>query len=738
MTFLAKLRAMYSCLRVIGFFVSCLLMIPLSSLVHAQPSETVTDYGMEPHEAAEVLVVEDLCKGLPKNNAMDLARIGYETDAGLICVVKLIDALAVERIVGDAGIVSASDGLWRLVDRAIIRKTRRAAIRGVLDKIRLQLDHPLRSEAWLGLRVLDKEDGTVHRVGSVIKYMPIPMTHKVGLSLMGGPAELKQRLERSHPLHQEALLWAVSEMARERIERGSGSLVFASTLGAFVAPSLLLQSDASDSSNLGRTIELAGVLGDFSLTSGASLEAFVDQLFTEGYGLLAPPDVDRTVSGSDEIPPVTFHLKGNICTDGGRCQKVDTTVTSATNLLYLQTTPKNHTISQAQIHVPYLMSGASPQGGLGSYGGYIASYIGGGRWEDRSVIGNVLLDGGDTTASVSYSLEGDIVIPSCTNPPACTIQVQIVSSVSSSNNLVKTVASLELIAPTGTIKLPSTDTWSTQTIDRSLGEHIIKVRLSRDDTHSGVCCTDWRSHSFAIHIINPTQFAVNESYLPSRLKPAQKPTWIDQRIEERLKAFEKIRAMMISARINGENAMPIPFGNVLALSDNTYGTRFADIWSRALFARLALAWSNKDLKPTEVNELTALRLAVSANARKWLLPALQAELEGWSFAYSVLDPTPIKLVLAALVRHGDLTKLLDDAEIRILASQAKTANTEIGKVLNRAKEAIDKVRAGQSRVDAMLILMTLEEDLLRKGREAASHRDGLLREIAQLQGGLNP
>jgi hypothetical protein len=120
-------------------------------------------------EAAEELIVDQECATLNADRAFALSRIGLQTDDGLTCAAKLIDALSIEKIAGHPDLLVAPNALWRLVDRAVVRPERRPAIRALLERIRSQIDHPMRAHAWLGLRMLDREDGTL-----VLQGSPLP------------------------------------------------------------------------------------------------------------------------------------------------------------------------------------------------------------------------------------------------------------------------------------------------------------------------------------------------------------------------------------------------------------------------------------------------------------------------------------------------------------------------------------------------------------------------------------
>lgn len=663
----------------------------------------------DPHEEAERIVVEEGCKEKPNPEVIrKFSHVGYDTDDGLVCAARIIDALSIEKVLGEPGLLTASDTLWRIVDRGILNKRRRHAIGDILNRVRITLDHPLRSEAWLGLRLLEREEGNIQRIG-IVPYMPVPATHVAALT--GNDAtSLKDRFERAHSLQREALTWLISERGRSRLSA----------------------NPTSANPELSRMAALADVIRGYSLMRKDFLEAFVSQFFTEGYLTLVPVSSDPSPSGTDSFPPVHFKLAGKICSDGGRCAPIESELHEATNVPYIMTTPMNDTLSQAQVYLHYLRTTPVP-GTIASYTGFIASYIGGGQKVDRTVIGSIPVNPESGTATVTYSLKGEIIIPSCTDPLICSVRVRLITIGTPSTVLGKTSMSFVLNGPAGEENIAVTaPEYSSRIIDRSLGQHSLKVTLSRSDSHTGSCCTGWRQQAFGIFI--DTLDSGNPVVLPKVVLPAI-PAWTDQRMIDGLKGFEVLRQKIHEGMAMLPARSTIQFGNILAPKEITHDMRFIDVWARTLYARLSLSWSNDKLQPGEANELAALRTGVSSRARERLLSPLSAELQAWIFAHGALDPTPIRLVMAALVKNTELTQPLDEAEVKIAAAQGIPSESETGKTLAKAKTALEVIRAGQPRVDALLLLMSLEEDFLRKGREAQRRIDQLSQELTQLTNG---
>lgn len=694
-------------------FVTCALML---SLFHGQAYGQIDprlDDMRAQREDAEKKVIEEFCSKTDAQSILKLSLVGFESDDGLVCAQKIIAALSINRIGGDPGLISASESIWRLVERAIIRVDRRQPIRALLEKIRVDLNHPLRSEAWLGLKVLDKEEGVLVRQGTPLRSISIPATHLYTL-LPTEPSGIKQQLESSSPSKRNALIWLLSEHWRKEISNAPTS--------SASAPSI---------DNLER---LSRVYGNYGSLAPNMLSVFIDELFTE-YLFLSPKGTTIPSHGSDKLPEMEFSLKGSACSDGGQCRVIDTTTSSATNLLYLQTTALNDTLSQSQVFLPFLYSGNS-EFKLKMYSGEVQSYVGGGRWTERTIIGNILTDAGDGTATVNYTLQGIAKIPVCGDPLTCTVQVEIISSMPASNNEANTISSLQLDGPTGKIDFP-TGSGSQQLIDRSLGDYTLSLKLSRNASHRGSCCADWRGHAFYIEIRKPGS-AGAPNLIFGIPQPSFKPTFppgVDPVFAGSLLGFQTF-SMELQPRISHvQPTQPITFNSIFPPSTIAYDNRFAELWARASIAHLALQWSTKDLLPAEANTVAGLRVSLSERARGQLAPALLAELQAWSFAFEALDPTPLLLVVAALVRDTELTTPLDDAEAKIVARIAENASGELGASLMHAKQALDAVRNGQPKVDAILSLMSLEEDFVRKGREARSKYDRLAREIAQLNQG---
>ena len=138
------------------------------------------------HTIAEAVVVKELCGDMFSRSMEKLARIGYDTDAGISCAEKLIHSLSLSKIEESPNILSASEVLWRLVGRALVRPERKEAIRKVLKSVALARDHTLNIQARLALRMLAEEEGTLVLHSEYKLSFPLFFVfHRAGFMLPG-------------------------------------------------------------------------------------------------------------------------------------------------------------------------------------------------------------------------------------------------------------------------------------------------------------------------------------------------------------------------------------------------------------------------------------------------------------------------------------------------------------------------------------------------------------------------
>lgn len=689
---------------------------------------------------AEAIIQKEFCKGDMTAAAKHLTKIGLETDDGLLCAAKLIDYLSLSAIQKDPEILTAAETLWRLTARALVRPDRSAAILKVLvaivsfyDQTRERHRHPLRDDALLAIRLIDKEQGRlsfyntsdVYELhGDTWQEVKRPAVLPYFAFVPGGVApaissllgyeghEKEDYLWRAHPLYREAVLSQFVDLGRYEI---------------------------SQNPRLSAIFSLARWLGN---SSGpwheAYLRAFVDRLFETGSKVFSD-DPPVSIDGGDVFQDASFKITGSVCSSGGpsgQCKQIDSESRGATNLTYSQTTGLNDVSSYAELRAPYL-SISGREASLATYDAALQSYAIGGHWTTRSAAGNVLIDSGDESASVNIAFEINLKIPACTNPRRCTTSVDISTNITNPDSSAASLFVESQVAGREDISLRNSE-WVHKRIDRTMGDHVLKYRVAFQHSHRGMADAYWLNHLVTIQVNKaweikyrdqlpqvPTQYRTEIGRMSDYAEPI--PGSIGD-------SFLQInRVHLLKGRMEKIiTPMQVPFGNLLAPMNINYAMRFSDFWSRAVFARLAIEWGQSALSAPELNDLRALRLAMASESRSEFLAALLAELNAWKFAYSALNPAPIRLILAALIRGTSLIGPLDDAEANIVGAQARLASTEAAQILVRAHEALENLRRGQSKVEAILNLMSLEEDFLVLEREARIQIEMLTREIAQL------
>lgn len=654
-----------------------------------------------PREAAERLVVEGACVAPTPEQAVELSQIILADADGLACATKIIDLLSVQKVAGDPGLVRGADALWSLADLAIVDAAKRPAVRGILDGVRMRLDHPLRSDAWLALKQLDLEEGVLKVAGDPATAA-VPTSHK--RSIQGdGPEAFSAVYRDAHPLKQRALRWLMANEARAVIGADF------SDVGGFGPPPRLQLIKAS--------------VMPFGLLNRDFLAEYIDSFFRDGIVL---PAASAPVGGSDDLPQVTYRLTGSICADGGACQPLDLEVQGAGKLPQItKTRDLNETGSYAAIVIPYLNATATSEA-IGTYGAQVSSYLRGGHWADK--VAGIVMNAGDGTASINYQLVAEIRIPKCGDPAACTTQMQLITELWSepSGGLSQ---SARLSGPTGPLDLPMQG--RVTPIDRSLGDHVLTVTLARNRQHKGACCSDWRSHGFRAGVLRPQDVVPSRLLVPGQNQPPTPPPWIDLPQAESLSVLGQL---VIGPRAPGQPVpFPTSFGR-LALKQVSYSNRYADLWARLLFTKLALTRGNAELSPGEKSDLTALQQSLSKAGREQLLEPLQAELQAWSWASQALDTEVVNYAIAALVRNTDVVQTISAAEVAVLERLARDNDTPVAASLRKAAGELKAAREADSRLDALMHVLKAEYVLRTRSREARLKYDRLTREIAELLG----
>lgn len=733
------------------------LILILAFVVFAVPFQAMVVFPASIHDntrsEAEAIIQNAFCQGDLDTNAKHLFKIGFETDNGLLCAAKLIDHLSLSAIQRTPETLTAADTLWRLTGRALVRPDRAEAIMKVLSAIvsfkdeshEERVDHPLKDDALLAIWLINKEQGKLPfnntsgvdilkgdtwvklRSPAALPYFSfLPITGSPIGSVLGYEGHEKEEyFWRAHPLYREAVLSRFVDLGRYEISQYSGM-------------------SANQYPGLAAIISLARWFGN---SSGpwheAYLRAFIDRLFDTGTKIFSDDPTINT-EGSDVFQDASFKITGSVCSSGGpagQCKLIDSESRGGTNFTYTQTTSLNDTASYAELRIPFLTistRGAS----LTTLDAALQSYAIGGHWTTRSQPANILLDSGDESASVNIELYINLKIPACINPRRCTTSVDISTNI---NNPESSTASLLVesqVSGRENIALRNNE-WQHKRIDRTKGDHLLKYRVAFQHAHRGMADSYWLNHLVTIQVNKAWEIKYREQLPKISSRYRTEIGWMSRYAEPTRGSIsdsflEIARIHALKHELDGTitpTPMQIPFGNLLAPMDINYAMRFSDFWSRAAFARLAIEWGHSSLSAAELNDLRTLRLAMASQSRSEFLAPLIAELNAWKFAYSALSPAPIRLVLAALIRGTSLTGPLDDAEANIVGAQARLASTEAAQTLVRAHKALESLRRGQPKVEAILTLMTLEEDFLVMEREARIQVEMLTREIAQFPKG---
>lgn len=660
-------------------------------------------------KVAEQQIVSALCTSTPSELAVkSLGKINYLSEEGLNCSGKLISQLTMSAIATDTYILSVSEHLWNLVDNALANPSANDRLTKLLQPISLDLNHPLRSEAWLALQFLKKNDNTLQYIKGKAPYIYIPNTHTANLFgadiLNQNAASLEARLISVHPTLRRALAWAYSQLSRERISNAE-----------------------VDKSSLVSVLYLSQALSQYGMTSDDFIEEFIDGFFSDNT-LITTLAEERT-EGQDNLQNMSYTLSGTVCAAESSCKSLDTNTTGITNYRVDATRGYDPDPSWSTVSIPYIISGGR-ENTLANYSASIMSNIRGGYWTKKTL--GVVTKTGDGTSTADYSLTGNATIPKCNDPGKCSVKVILRSRISETSASYGISSSLSIEGPTGKIELPVINNGIE--IDRSAGDHKISLVLRRKSQHTGGCCNEWIGQFFDLEILKPgvpMPFLTLNSSEGSitRFSP---PSWLDKKLIEDLFAFESLN-IQLGRKLDLEEAdLSVYFANTLGGFSKSYNRRYSAMWSRLLFTRLGLEWGSANLSASEKNELYALNNSISQSARALLQQPLQNELELYKYIQESLDTTPILLVMSALVRDTDLTDPLNIAEAKIVAQIAESKSTETTEQLNKAKKALDFVRAGSPRVNALLRLTEAEYSLNLRKLEIQRRYERIGRELAQL------
>jgi hypothetical protein len=427
-----------------------------------------------------------------------------------------------------------------------------------------------------------------------------------------------------------------------------------------------------------------------------------------------------------------FKLSGTVCADGGNCQPLDASATNLTNWRRDATRAFDPDSSWSSVNISFLNTLQNPPNTLviSNYSAGIQSNVRGGYWKEKFL--GVVTKTGDGTSTVNYTLRGNAKIPVCTDTSKCSPTVNVWNNVYPGAAEKGATLALTVDGPTGKRDLPP---FGVVQIDRTLGDHQIEATLSRSGSHTGGCCHEWVPQSFVVSVskisASPPPFVSSKNAGAGALNL---PPWLDAEVFSDLGPFNAIGGQL-AIRMGSSVGLPaLDFASPISQVSLAYDRRHTSLWPRLIFSRLALEWGEGSLTAAEKNQLAAINATATSQARQSLTGALQAELNAYAFALEALDPTPLILVMAALVRDTDITVAINDAELKLVGriADASQRASPVGESLKEAKEALDYVRAGSPRVDALLRLSAAEQLLSHRARYAKERSDRLARELAQL------
>lgn len=682
----------FGCLQVFTIFA-----LAVTTVAHA---EILSDASQD---AAESVIVKSLCDDLTAEGAKNLSNMRLASDEGLACSGKILATLSASALLSDTYILTVSRHLWNLVEHAEAVPSARQNIRKLLEAIRLDVLHPLRSEAWLGLTVLDRADQRLSIVLGKLPYVYAPSPHVANLLPLTSES-FKRKIETTHPRFVQELAWLAAQLRRERISTS----ILSGTLLSLV-------------------LELSDSIESYEETNYNFLAEYLDTLFQDKIISVTAPD--PVAPGTDTLPSMQFFLTGSVCAAAGNCTALNMTATNLTSVTFNESWDFNRDPSWSSVFIPYLQSTTQP-GTLINYAAVIQSIIRGGYWANS--FAGVVTKTGNGTSNVNYLLKGVAVVPQCSDTTQCSIIVDLWSSISPPNAPKGTSVALAVEGPMGRRNLPANNAFTQ--IDRSLGEHKIEVTLGRSASHKGGCCYEWISQNFSIAltapgVLSPPPIVVSG---PNQVGKSLIAAWVDQNLVQDLLPFRSV-GMQLRQRINshvpGQNVI---FSDYLGKPSSAYERRYGALWSRLVFSRLAFDWAASELSPIEKNDLATLNKSISRLAHEHLTGALRAELEAYGYVQESLDPTPLLLVMAALVKNTDLVDSLNAAEAQIVARIADSKSSSVNEQLQQAKAAIRFIRSGSPRVDALIRLAETEYAMSLRTKQARRKYERLARELAQL------
>lgn len=654
-------------------------------------------------EAAEKVIVETVCSPPTQDNLRRLGRVAFKSAEGIKCISNLLRSISLTTVAQDPSLIAGSDLLWSLVDLAESSPPTQQQARIVFEAIEGDVDHPLRAEAWLALRALDKAEGSYKLVDGVVPYAYVPAPHLAAL-IPDDLTLLKSRLERMHPTLRRETAWAMAQVRREFVTR------------------------AADGPALSRVFLLTGMFALYANATTDLARTLVDTFLEDKR--LYTSDQQGSAVGTDVLPPMEFTLTGSVCADGGNCQALDSTATNVTGWRRDATRGLNPDPSWSSVYIGFLNTVVNLPGTnvLANYSGSIQSNIRGGYWTEKTL--GIVTKTGDGTSTVSYTLKGIAKIPRCTDTSKCSATVTLWSTSYPGDAAKGTGLAMTLDGPTGRKDLPA----GLLQVDRTLGDYQVEVVLTRSASNTGGCCHEWVAQSFFVAVSKigtPPPFA---PLMPNEAGALTTPAWLDADVIADLRPFNQVAGQMVP-RLGSSVGLPaVDFSSPLSQTNTAYERRYTSLWPRLIFSRLANEWGATALTTGEKNQLAALNATVTAQARQSLTGALQAELNAYAFALESLEQTPLLLVMAALVRDTDITSTINAAELQLVGRIADAAGkgNAVGDLLREAKATLDAVRASSSKVDSLLRLSAAEQLMARRARYAKERYDRLARELVQL------